>query len=136
MDFERLQSEISAAEAYLRSSVEGSGEGKAAPLQRKSGGGSKPARPSAPPKAYTYSLNLANGNKYVGSTSNITRRLGQHFSGNGAKWTQKHPPVSVNHVQVCRSIHTAKAAEKIVTTNMKRYHGSDLVRGAGHTSSK
>ena len=35
---------------------------------------------------YAYSLNLANGNKYVGITSNPEKRFSDHFNGNGAKW--------------------------------------------------
>ncbi len=85
---------------------------------------------------YAYSLNLSGGRKYVGITTNIDRRLQQHFSGSGAEWTKKHAPVSVNHVQLCRTASSAKAAERIITTNMKNYHGSAAVRGAGHTSSK
>ena len=86
-----------------------------------------------PKKAYTYSLNLKGGKKYVGYTTNIKRRLGQHFSGNGAKVTQECRPISVNHVQRCKSVKNAKKAETIVYNNMKKYHGKTKVRGAGHT---
>jgi predicted GIY-YIG superfamily endonuclease len=84
---------------------------------------------------YTYSLNLQGGKKYVGMTSNPHNRINQHFSGNGAKYTQKNKPVSVNHVQKCKSYTSAKNAERIVYYNMKNYHGGDNVRGAGHTNS-
>ena len=95
-----------------------------------------------PKKAYTYSLNPKGGKKYVGYTTNIKRRLGQHFSGNGAKVTQglvdgffgqECRPISVNHVQRCTSVKNAKKAETIVYNNMKKYHGKNKVRGAGHT---
>mmetsp|Transcript_10059 Transcript_10059/g.14942 ORF Transcript_10059/g.14942 Transcript_10059/m.14942 type:complete len:176 (-) Transcript_10059:214-741(-) len=91
---------------------------------------------SSSPQAYCYSLNLKNGKKYVGYTTNLNQRLSSHFSGNGAKATQKQAPTSVNHVQKCRSVATAKKAEQIVYKNMARYHGTQKVRGAGHTSSK
>jgi Predicted endonuclease containing a URI domain len=39
--------------------------------------------------AYCYSLNLQNGKKYVGYTTDINRRLKEHFSGRGAKVTQQ-----------------------------------------------
>jgi predicted GIY-YIG superfamily endonuclease len=84
---------------------------------------------------YVYSLNCANGKKYVGMTSDIDRRMDQHFSGNGAQWTQKNQPVSINHIQECTSKENAKKAERIVYENMRDYHGIDNVRGAGHTSS-
>ena len=86
-----------------------------------------------PKKAYTYSLNLKGGKKYVGYTTNIKRRLGQHFSGNGAKVTQECRPISVNHVHRCTSVKNAKKAETAVYNNMKKYHGKNKVRGAGHT---
>jgi putative endonuclease len=82
---------------------------------------------------YVYSLNCKGGNKYVGMTNNIGRRLSQHFTGNGAKWTQKHEPVSVNSVQYVNSTSYAKKVETIVYYKMKDYHGASKVRGAGHT---
>ena len=63
-----------------------------------------------PKKAYTYSLNLK-----------------------GGKITQERRPISVNHVQRCTSVKNAKKAETAVYNNMKKYHGKNKVRGAGHT---
>ena len=84
---------------------------------------------------YVYSLNLEGGRKYVGKTNDIDRRFDQHFSSNGSKWTKKYKPVSVNHVQVCKSEYTQAKAETIVYHKMKNYHGQKMVRGAGNTSS-
>ena len=102
----------------------------------RSGGSSASSGKSGGKQHYAYSLNLAGGRKYVGITTNPERRLAQHFGGQGAQWTQKHAPVSVNHLQRCSSAGTAKSAERIITQRMKNYWGSDKVRGAGHTSSK
>ena len=85
-------------------------------------------------KHFVYSLNLEDGRKYVGKTDNIKRRLDEHVSGKGAKWTNKYKPVSVNHVQVCKSSETQAKAETIVYKNMASYHGKNVVRGAGNTS--
>ena len=85
--------------------------------------------------AYVYTLNLKGGAKYVGYTENPKRRIADHFSGNGAKWTQKHKPVSVNSIQKVSSVAYAKRLETIIYYNMKGYHGSSKVRGAGHTKS-
>ena len=63
------------------------------------------------------------------------KRINEHFSGNGAKATQKHRPVSVNHIQKCKNVENAKKAEKIVYQNMSNYYGTGNVRGAGHTKS-
>jgi predicted GIY-YIG superfamily endonuclease len=79
--------------------------------------------------------NLENGKKYVGITSNPKKRLTDHFNGNGAQWTQKHQPKSVNSINQCKSLESAKNAERIMYYNMKNYHGRDQVRGAGNTKS-
>lgn len=85
--------------------------------------------------AYVYTLNLKGGKKYVGMTENPEKRLNQHFSGNGAKWTQKHEPVSINSIQKVKNIEYAKRLETIVYHKMKNYHGIENVRGAGYTKS-
>lgn len=86
-------------------------------------------------EAYCYSLNLKNGKKYVGYTTNLNQRMKSHFSGQGAKATQKHTPVSINHIQKCTNTTNAKKAEQIVYKNMAKYHGKGNVRGAGNTNS-
>ncbi len=86
--------------------------------------------------AYVYTLNLKGGYKYVGYTENPTTRLSQHFTGNGAKWTQKHQPISVHSIQKVSSVPYAKKLETIMYNKMKNYHGGAKVRGAGNTKSK
>ena len=98
--------------------------------KNKSSTNSKSNKPS-----YVYSLNLKNCKKYVGMTQNLEKRMGQHFLGKGAKWTQKNKPVSINHIQKCKSYENAKKAETIVYKKMRDYHGIKKVRGAGHTKS-
>jgi putative endonuclease len=85
--------------------------------------------------AYVYTLNLKGGSKYVGYTENPTKRFAQHFSGNGAQWTQKHRPVSVNSIQKVSSVAYAKRLETIIYYRMKAYYGTSKVRGAGYTNS-
>jgi predicted GIY-YIG superfamily endonuclease len=89
----------------------------------------------APKKNFVYSLTLENGRKYVGRTNNLEQRMDAHFSGQGAQFTQKYRPVEINHIQACNSEPSSKKAETIVYKNMRDYHGVDVVRGAGHTSS-
>jgi len=86
-------------------------------------------------KYYAYTLNLESGKKYVGITSNPEKRINDHFEGNGSKWCQKYNPISINSITACKSYESAKKAERIIYYNMKNYHGSDKVRGAGNTSS-
>lgn len=85
--------------------------------------------------SYVYSLNLSDGGKYVGKTSDPVKRISDHFSGMGAKATQVRKPMSINHIQACRSDSTASKAESIVYGKMREYYGGDQVRGAGHTNS-
>jgi len=85
--------------------------------------------------AYVYTLNLKGGAKYVGYTKNPEKRMADHFSGNGAQWTQKHRPVSVNSIQKVSSVAYAKKLETKIYYNMKNYHGASKVRGAGNTKS-
>ena len=98
-------------------------------------GKSKASNSNSNKQTYVYSLNLKNGKKYVGMTQNLEKRMGQHFLGKGAKWTQKNKPISINHVQKCKSYESAKKAETIVYKKMRDYHGIKKVRGAGHTKS-
>lgn len=35
-----------------------------------------------------YKMNLKNGKKYIGKTTDVDRRMEQHFSGNGSKVTK------------------------------------------------
>lgn len=83
---------------------------------------------------YVYTLNLEGGKKYVGYSSNVKRRIAQHFNGTGAAVTRECRPISVHSVKKCSSKEKAQNAERIVYYNMKNYHGSDKVRGAGNTT--
>ena len=85
--------------------------------------------------AYVYTLNLKGGNKYVGYTENPKNRISQHFSGNGAQWTQKHKPISINSIQKVSSVSYAKKLETKIYYKMKEYYGGSKVRGAGNTKS-
>ena len=86
-------------------------------------------------KKVVYSLNLAGGNKYVGKSNNLAKRLRDHFSGRGAQWTKKHKPLSVHHVEVCKSDSAQRKTEKRVYEKLRDFFGKSKVRGAGHTKS-
>ena len=86
--------------------------------------------------AYVYILSLEGGNKYIGYTKNPTKRFADHFSGNGAKWTQKHKPVSIDSLQRVNNVYEAKKVERDVYYHIKYLYGKSKVRGAGNTSSK
>lgn len=43
----------------------------------------------------TYILKCGDGSLYTGSTNDLTSRVEKHLSGNGAKYTRSHLPVSL-----------------------------------------
>jgi putative endonuclease len=50
-------------------------------------------------KAHMYILKCADGSYYTGSTINLERRLHQHQSGEGAKFTRKRLPVTLVYAE-------------------------------------
>ena len=74
--------------------------------------------------SYVYFLKLANDKYYIGFSVDVVKRLTQHFSGDGAKWTQLHPPVSIVSI-----IPGDKTQEKIITLKYMKKYGWENVRG-------
>ena len=62
--------------------------------------------------AYTYILQCANGKYYVGSTTDIEKRLQEHQAGLGGKFTSTHLPVKLVYVEDFASIELAFARER------------------------
>ena len=84
-------------------------------------------------RAYVYVLKLQGSpaNWYVGSTTNIEARICEHWAGQGAQWTQKHPPTGVAEVIECLT-GDPLPLERAKTTEMAMKYGWARVRGAGH----
>ena len=79
---------------------------------------------------------------YVGATLNCHQRITQHFGGNGARFTQIHPPIAVQalHVDVGDTGETVLQREQRITLqHMRDYitrYGEDgwrSVAGAGYS---
>jgi predicted GIY-YIG superfamily endonuclease len=81
-----------------------------------------------------YKLELQCGKKYIGKTTNIDRRMDQHFSGNGAKVTQKFKPINGEIVDTCPGFFSDKVEQKHTDKNIKK-HGYNNVRGGKYTNS-
>jgi len=81
-----------------------------------------------------YKLELQDGKKYIGKTTDVDRRMDQHFSGNGAKVTQKFKPISGEIVDTCPGFFSDKVEQKHTNKNIKK-HGYDNVRGGKYTNS-
>ncbi len=65
-------------------------------------------------KGYMYILLCNDGSYYTGSTSDLERRIAEHFSGSGANHTKKHPPVKLLYYEEFQRIDDAFYREKQV----------------------
>ena len=82
-----------------------------------------------------YKLNLKGGKKYIGKTTDIDRRIEQHFSGNGAKVTKKFKPIECKVLDSCPG-YFADDLENDYTDEYIEKKGYDNVRGGRYVNSK
>ena len=69
--------------------------------------------------AYTYVLQCADGDMYIGSTDDLKRRVRQHADGD-CQDTKKRLPVRLIYYEACRSLDAARAREKQLKTGYGR----------------
>jgi len=79
-----------------------------------------------------YLIECEGGKYYVGRTNCIDRRVLEHFTGNGSKWTQLHKPVKVIKIIEGSDIFDE---EKQTYLAMEQY-GIDNVRGGCYSTIK
>ncbi len=48
---------------------------------------------------YVYVLRCGDGSLYTGYTTDVSRRIGQHKRGEGAKYTRGRTPITLVHVE-------------------------------------
>ena len=77
-------------------------------------------------KNYIYVLKLVEDRYYVGRTSNILRRIKEHFTEGGAIYTKKYKPLKVIEVKEEKS----KDDERITTLLVMEKYGWEKVRSA------
>ena len=65
--------------------------------------------------AYTYVLLCSDGHWYIGSTSDLKRRLRQHEAG-GCDDTRKRLPAELVYYEACRSLDAARKRERQLKT--------------------
>ena len=87
------------------------------------------------PRVYT--LKLQGGDAvdycvYVGSCYNLNRRLAQHISGVGVRFTREHKFIEIMHVQLVDG--DAIVAKNERTLQMIAEYGSERVRGGKYLS--
>jgi len=75
----------------------------------------------------TYVLRLADGNFYVGITTQLHERLKRHWNNRGSRWTKKHKPYIL--VGVASGDHEESLYKRCV-----ELHGKDRVRGWTYTN--
>lgn len=75
--------------------------------------------------SFIYWLSLDNDKFYVGRTSDIKRRIGEHFLGDGAKWTKLNKPRKV----LGYTTELGDKHEDYMTLLMMKKHGVENVRG-------
>ncbi|MCG2787552.1 MAG: GIY-YIG nuclease family protein [Anaerolineae bacterium] len=78
--------------------------------------------------AWMYILECADGSYYVGSTKDIERRLWEHQSGLGAKYTSYRLPVKLVYSEEYERVADAFAREKQVQ-NWSRAKRETLING-------
>ena len=59
-----------------------------------------------------YILRCANGQYYVGSTTNLELRLQEHRSGIGSGFTKAHLPIELVYTEEYDTIHEARLRER------------------------
>ena len=62
--------------------------------------------------AWVYILECRNGEYYVGSTTDVERRLAEHQAGLGGDFTRKHRPVMLVYTEEYASIEQAFQRER------------------------
>lgn len=77
-------------------------------------------------KNYVYVLKLVEDRYYIGRTSNILRRIKEHFTEGGAVYTKKYKPLKVIEVEEEKS----SEDERIKTISVMEKYGWEKVRGA------
>ena len=82
-----------------------------------------------------YKLDLQEGKKYIGKTTNFGRRMQQHFSGNGAMVTKKFKPIRGTVIDEVPGFFSDDV-EQFHTEKYIDTHGYRNVRGGFYTNSK
>jgi len=60
---------------------------------------------------YVYILKCKDNSYYTGITKNIEKRIADHISGNGAKYTRGRAPLKLIHTEIFKNRSTATKRE-------------------------
>jgi hypothetical protein len=76
-----------------------------------------------------YVLKLEDHCWYIGLSTNLEKRLKDHFDGKGAEWTKLHKPLKLEE----KFIGYGENYERFITFEYMSLYGIDLVRGGAYT---
>ena len=79
---------------------------------------------------WLYMLRCADGTLYTGITTDVERRLAEHNSGKGAKYTRSRRPVEVVYREPCPD-QSAALRREIAVKRLSRAHKCKLMEGNG-----
>lgn len=79
---------------------------------------------------FVYVLRCKEGKYYVGRTSDLYRRLNEHWTGGGSEWTRLYSPVAVDRVIET----TSTFVEGNYVKEYMHTHGIDNVRGGAYVT--
>lgn len=65
-------------------------------------------------KYYVYMLECADESLYTGYTTDVARRLGEHSSGKGSKYTRGRCPVTLVHIEAFHTVSEALKRESAI----------------------
>ena len=74
-------------------------------------------------KTYIYKLYLEGDKIYIGKTTNIKRRIEEHFTGGGSKVTQKFKPYTYEIIEVC---------DGFFSEQIEQYHTKEHIKTYGY----
>ena len=63
---------------------------------------------------YVYMLRCGDGSLYTGSTTDVDRRLREHQSGTGARYTRSRPPVTLVYTEAAADRSAAQRREAAI----------------------
>ena len=82
---------------------------------------------------FLYQIALEDCCWYVGTTTCLKRRMGEHVAGTGAEWTKLHKPLEPLQFQSWKipnlNIFQVEEMEDVLTVALLKRYGLDKVRG-------
>lgn len=79
---------------------------------------------------YLYVLELTNYKWYIGETSNLEKRMQQHFNGEGSEWSKLYSPLHIKEIRLLSKDQNTLLEERNLTVEYMLKYGFSNVRGS------